>query len=195
MTENQTTTATVSTAPSPKNGRFKWYVVNVYSGMEKKFIQSLTEMAERKGLSEYFEEFLVPSEEVVEVKAGVKTITEKQCFPGYILMKMELTDQVWHLVSNLPKFSSFLGSQGKPTAISEREVNRIMNQVKESAAKPKHVTQFEVGEQLRVCDGPFATFTGIVEEIDDEKGRLKVSVTIFGRSTPVDLEFNQVEKV
>lgn len=175
--------------------RAKWYVVNVYSGLEKKFVQALKETAERKGLLDRFEEFLVPSEEVVEIKGGNKVTTERQYFPGYVLIKMEMNDQVWHLVSSIPRFSSFLGSKGKPMPISEREVARIMNQVQESAEKPKHNIDFEVGEQLRVCDGPFATFTGIVEEVDSEKGRLKVSVTIFGRATPVDLEYNQVEKV
>lgn len=182
-------------AGTATKSRFKWYVVNVYSGLEKKFIQSLKETAERKGLLDRFEEFLVPSEEVVEIKGGNKVTSERQYFPGYILVKMEMNDQVWHLVSSIPRFASFLGSQGKPMPISEREVSRIMKQVEESAEKPKHSSSFEVGEQVRVCDGPFNTFTGIVEEVDDEKGRLKVSVTIFGRATPVDLEFNQVESV
>ncbi len=174
--------------------RFRWYVVNVYSGLEKKFIQSLKETAERKGLLDRFEEFLVPSEEVVEIKSGQKVTSERQYFPGYVLIKMEMNDQVWHLVSSIPKFSSFLGSKGKPMPISEREVARIMQQVEQSAEKPRHTASFEIGEQVRVSDGPFATFNGIVEDVDDEKGRLKVSVTIFGRPTPVELEFNQVEK-
>lgn len=173
----------------------RWYVVNVYSGFEKKVVQAITEIAERKGLSECFEEFLVPCEEVVEVRRGAKVSTERQYFPGYILVKMELSDDAWQLVLNVPRVASFLGAHGKPSPITEREVSRIMTQVQESIEKPRHTTTFEVGEQVRVCDGPFSSFTGIVEDTDDEKGRLKVSVTIFGRATPVELEFNQVEKV
>lgn len=180
---------------APKTTKSRWYVVNVYSGLEKKFIQSLKEGAEKKGLSDFFEEFLVPTEEVVEIKAGVKVIKEKQYFPGYILVKMELNDAVWHLVSNTPRFSSFLGAKGKPMPISEREVKRIMQQVEESVEKPRHSLVFEIGEQVRVCEGPFATFSGMVDEVDAEKSRVKVAVMIFGRSTPVELDFSQVEKM
>ncbi len=173
----------------------RWYIVNVYSGFEKKVVQAIVEMAERKGLSEYFKEFLVPSEEVVEIRRGAKVNTERQYFPGYILIKMDLVDDAWQLVLNIPRVASFLGAGGKPSPITEREVSRIMKQVQESIEKPRHTTSFEIGEQVRVCDGPFSSFTGIVEDTDDEKGRLKVSVTIFGRATPVELEFSQVEKV
>lgn len=173
----------------------RWYVVNVYSGFEKKVVQAITEMAERKGLSDRFEEFLVPCEEIVEIRRGAKVNTERQYFPGYILVKMDLSDETWHLIRNTPRVANFLGANGKPSPISEREVSHIMKQVQESVEKPRHTTSFEIGEQVRVIDGPFASFAGIVEETDDEKGRLKVSVTIFGRATPVELEFGQVEKL
>ncbi len=172
----------------------KWYVVNVYAGFEKKVRQSILEQAERKGLADRFEDVLVPSEEVVEIRRGNKVNTEKQYFPGYVLVKMQLTDETWHLVTNIPRVSSFLGAKGKPTPISEGEVGRILKQVKDSVEKPRHSVSYEIGEQVRVNDGPFTSFTGIVEEVEQEKGRLKVSVMIFGRPTPVELEFSQVDK-
>lgn len=172
----------------------RWYVVNVYSGFEKKVVQSIREQAEKKGLSDRFEELLVPSEEVVEIKRGAKVNTEKNYFPGYVLIKMDLTDETWHLVRNVPRVSGFLGAKGKPSPISEAEVGRILRQVQDSIEKPRHTVSFEVGEQVRVCDGPFTSFSGLVEDVDGEKGRLKVSVMIFGRPTPVELEFAQVEK-
>jgi len=180
---------------SLSGSEFRWYVINVYSGLEKKFIASLQESAEKKKLSDRFQEFLVPTEEVMEIKGGQKVIKERQYFPGYILAKMALDDEVWHLVRSTPKFASFLGPNGKPSPISEREVTRIMSQVQESAEKPRNVAVFEVGEHVRVADGPFASFNGIVEDVDRDKGRVKVSVTIFGRATPVELEFTQVEKI
>lgn len=173
----------------------RWYVVNVYSGFEKKVAQALNEQALKKGLQDFFGDILVPSEEVIEIRRGNKVSVERNYFPGYVIVKMNLTDETWHLVRNTPKVSGFLGARGKPTPISEAEVSRIMKQVQESIERPRHMVDFEVGEQVCVCDGPFASFNGIVEEVDNEKSRLKVSVMIFGRPTPVELEFNQVEKV
>ncbi len=172
----------------------KWYVVNVASGFEKKVRSAILEQAERKGLADRFEDILVPSEEVVEIKRGTKVNLERQYFPGYVLVKMQLSDETWHLVTSIPRVSNFLGAKGKPTPISEAEVGRILKQVKDSVEKPRHSVQYEVGEQVRVNDGPFTSFTGLVEEVDGEKGRLKVSVMIFGRPTPVELEFGQVDK-
>lgn len=172
----------------------RWYVVNVYSGFEKKVAQALREQAVKKGLQDLFDDILVPSEEVIEIRRGSKVNVEKNYFPGYVIVKMDLNDETWHLVRSTPKVSGFLGARGKPSPISEVEVSRIMKQVQESIERPRHMVEFEVGEQVRVSDGPFASFNGIVEEVDNEKSRLKVSVMIFGRPTPVELEFNQVEK-
>lgn len=173
----------------------RWYVVNVYSGFEKKVAQTIKEQVEKSGLQDLFGEILVASEEVIEIRRGSKVVVEKNYFPGYVIVKMELTDESWHLVRNVPKVSGFLGGKGKPSPISEAEVSRIMRQVQESIERPRHLVEFEVGEQVRVSDGPFATFNGVVEDVDNEKTRLKVSVMIFGRPTPVELEFNQVEKI
>lgn len=173
----------------------RWYVVNVYSGFEKKVAQALSEQAIKKGLQELFGDILVPSEEVIEIRRGAKVNVEKNYFPGYVIVKMDLNDETWHLVRSTPKVSGFLGARGKPSPISDAEVSRIMKQVQESIERPRHMVDFEVGEQVRVSDGPFASFNGIVEEVENEKSKLKVSVMIFGRPTPVELEFNQVEKI
>ena len=172
-----------------------WYAVNVYSGFEKKVAENIREQAEKKGLSDQIEQVLVPTEDVIEVKKGAKVVTERKFIPGYILVKMVMTDDAWHLVKNTPKVSGFLGARGKPSPVSPAEIDRILAQVQEGVDRPKSVSAYEVGEQVRVCDGPFSTFMGVVESVDADKSRLRVSVSIFGRSTPVDLEYTQVEKV
>jgi transcriptional antiterminator NusG len=172
-----------------------WYVVHVYSGFEKKIAQQIKEQAAQKGLGEQFEEVLVPSENVMEVKRGRKINSEHKFFPGYVLVKMDLTDDAWHLVKNTPKVTGFLGSKTRPTPISEAEAERILKQNQEGVDRPRPAVLYEIGEQVRVADGPFTSFNGTVEEVDEEKGRVKVSVSIFGRSTPVELEYSQVEKL
>ncbi|HEX2940467.1 MAG TPA: transcription termination/antitermination protein NusG [Rhodopila sp.] len=172
-----------------------WYVVHVYSGFEKKIAQQIKEQAAQKGLSEQFEDVLVPSENVVEVKRGRKIASEHKFFPGYVLVKMDLTDDAWHLVKNTPKVTGFLGSKTRPSPISQAEAERILKQSQEGVDRSRPAVMFEVGEQVRVADGPFTSFNGTVEEVDEEKSRVKVSVSIFGRSTPVELEYSQVEKL
>ena len=172
-----------------------WYVVNVYSGSEKKVAESLREQATLKKMDDKILEVFVPTQNVVEIRKGTKVNAEHKFFPGYILVKMELTDETWLVVKNTPRVSGFLGSRNKPQPISDAEVQKIMNQVQEGLERPQTNVNFETGEQIRVIDGPFASFVGIVEDIDTEKNRLKVSVSIFGRYTPVELEFSQVEKM
>ncbi|PVB60981.1 transcription termination/antitermination protein NusG [Labrenzia sp. 011] len=173
----------------------RWYIVHAYSNFEKKVAESIREKAEQKGLSDLFEEILVPMEKVVEVRRGRKVDAERKFFPGYVLVKMEMTNEAFHLIKDTPKVTGFLGSDQKPMPIPEKEALRILNQVQEGVDRPKPSVTFEVGEQVRVSDGPFASFSGLVEEVDDERARLKVAVSIFGRATPVELEFGQVDKL
>ena len=173
----------------------RWYVVHVYSGMEKSVHKAMVERIERAGLQASFGQVLVPSEEVVESKGGQKTISERRIFPGYVLVEMELTDETWHVIKNTPRVTGFLGGSGnRPTPISEKEVAKILSQMEEGVERPRPKVLFEVGEMVRVKDGPFADFNGNVEEVNYEKSKVRVSVAIFGRSTPVELDFSQVEK-
>ena len=173
----------------------RWYIIHAYSNFENKVAESIRERAAQNGLAEAFEQILVPTEKVVEVRRGRKVDAERKFFPGYVLAKMDLTDQVFHLIKNTPKVTGFLGADNKPQPISETEALRILHQVQEGVERPKPSISFEVGEQVRVSDGPFASFNGTVEEVDNERARLKVAVSIFGRATPVDLEYGQVENV
>ncbi|MGP1396335.1 MAG: transcription termination/antitermination protein NusG [Inquilinaceae bacterium] len=173
----------------------RWYVIHTYSNFENKVKQSILEQAAQKGLSDKFEEVSVPTEEVVEMRRGQKVSAERKFFPGYVLAKMDLTDETWHLIKNTPKVSGFLGSGNKPQPITDAEADRILRQVQEGIERPKPSITFEIGEQVRVADGPFTSFNGMVEEVDEERARLKVAVSIFGRATPVELEYGQVEKV
>lgn len=173
----------------------RWYVLHVYSGFESKVSEALMEKAKSQGLEHKIEEILVPTEEVVEVRRGQKVNTERKFFPGYVLAKLELDDQVWHLVKNTPKVTGFLGGGNKPVPISEKEAQQIMHAIKEGVERPRPSITYDIGEEIKVTDGPFASFNGFVEEVDEEKGKIKVSVSIFGRSTPVELEYSQVEKI
>ena len=172
----------------------KWYVLHVYSGFEKKVAQSIMEQAKQAGMDDRILQVLVPSEDVIEVRRGSKVHSERKFFPGYVLIEMDMSDQTWHLVKNTPKVSGFLGSKDRPTPITPAEAQRIMNQVQEGVDRPKPSVVFEIGDQVRVVDGPFTSFNGQVEDVDEERSRLKVAVSIFGRSTPVELEYAQVEK-
>ena len=173
---------------------FRWYVVHVYSGFENKVSEAIMEKAAKQGLAERIEEVLVPKEEVVEVKRGQKVSSERNFFPGYVMIKAEMSDEIWHLVKDTPKVTGFLGANNRPVPISEKEAQRMVQQVQEGIDRPRPSITFDIGEEVKVCDGPFASFNGVVEEVDEEKARLKVSVSIFGRATPVELEYTQVEK-
>ena len=173
----------------------RWYVIHVYSGFERKVAQSIEEQARQAGMQDRITQVMVPMEQVVEVRRGKAINADRKFFPGYVLVKMEMTDDTWHLVKNTPKVTGFLGNRGRPTPIGEDEAQRILHQVQEGIERPKPAIVFEVGEQVRVCDGPFTSFSGLVEEVDEARSRLKVAVSIFGRSTPVELEYAQVEKL
>ena len=178
------------------NPRHKWYIVHAYSNFEKKVAQHLTDQARQQGLEDCFSESLVPTEDVVEIRRGRKVNSERKFFPGYVLVKMEMTDDAYHLVKNTPKVTGFLGAAGgtKPLPVSEKEVQNIIGQVEEGVERPKPTIRFDIGETVKVIDGPFASFEGQVESVDEDNARLRVAVSIFGRPTPVDLEYNQVEK-
>jgi len=174
----------------------RWYIVHAHSGYEKKVAQAIVEKAAQQGMSDAFGEVLVPTEEVVEMRRGKKTASERKFFPGYVLAQMDMNDAAWQLVKTLPKVTGFLGGSGnRPQPISEAEAQHILKQVQEGVERPKNAVMFEVGEQVKVVDGPFESFIGLIEEVEEEKERVKVSVTIFGRATPVDLEYTQIEKV
>ena len=173
----------------------RWYVLHAYSGYEKKVADSIMDQAEKLGIKEHIEEISVPTQNIVEVKRGVRVNTERKIFPGYILIKMNLNDDTWHIIKTTPKLSGFLGNKGKPIPISNDEAKRISEQVIDGVEKSRPAIMYDVGEQVKVIDGPFASFNGEVEQIDEDKARLRVAVSIFGRSTPVDLEYSQVEKV
>lgn len=173
----------------------RWYIVHAYSNFEKKVAESIREQAKQRGLEDLFEQVLVPTEKITEVRRGRKVDAERKFFPGYVLVKMNLSDEAYHLIKNTPKVTGFLGSGSKPTPVSEKEVQRIVGAIEEGVEKPKTVVLYEVGENVRVIDGPFASFNGSVEQVDEEKARLRVTVSIFGRATPVELEYSQVEKI
>ena len=173
----------------------RWYVLHAYSGYEKKVADTIVDQANKLGVKEHIEDISVPTQNIVEVKRGVQVNTERKIFPGYILIKMNLNDDTWHIIKTTPKLSGFLGNKGKPVPISNAEAKRISQQVVDGVEKARPAIMYDVGEQVKVIDGPFASFNGEIEQIDEEKARLRVAVSIFGRSTPVDLDYSQVEKV
>jgi transcriptional antiterminator NusG len=183
------------TRSGASNPHHKWYIVHAYSNFEKKVAESIRDQARIQNLEDKFSEILVPTEDVVEIRRGKKVNSERKFFPGYVLVKMEMTDEAYHLIKNTPKVTGFLGSGNKPIPVTEKEVQRIIGAVEEGVERPKPTIRFDIGESVRVIDGPFASFNGSVEEVDEDRARLKVTVSIFGRATPVELEYAQVEKV
>ena len=193
MTSTTTTAPHLPPAP-PANPHHKWYIVHAYSNFEKKVAEAIREQAHQHGLDDSFSEILVPTEDVVEIRRCRKFNSERKFFPGYVLVRMELSDEAYVLVKNTPKVTGFLGSQSKPAPVSEKEVQRILGAVEEGVERPKPTIRFDIGEQVRVTDGPFQSFVGSVEQVDEDRARLRVTVSIFGRATPVELEYGQVEK-
>ena len=173
----------------------RWYVLHVYSGFEDKVAEAIMDKAQKQGLEDHVEEVLVPTEEVVEVKRGQRVNAERKFFPGYVLARLDMNDEVWHLIKNTPKVTNFLGAGNRPVPISQREAESLIKQIQEGIERPRPSIVYDIGEEVKVSDGPFASFNGTVEEIDEERGKLKVSVSIFGRATPVELEYSQVEKI
>ena len=171
-----------------------WYIVQSHSSFENKVAGSIKEEVDKAKISDKFEEIIVPTHDVTEVKRGKRIQRKKKYFPGYVLIKSEMDNSIYHMIKNIKKVSGFLGSKGMPVPVSDKEINKILGQIKDGVAQPKTAIEYSVGEKVQVIDGPFASFSGMVEEIDEEKSRLKVSVSIFGRPTPVDLDYNQVEK-
>ena len=171
-----------------------WYIVQTFSGSEQKVADTLNDNIKKKSLSEKIEEVLVPMHEITEVRKGKRVQSKKKYFPSYILVRMEMTKDLYHMIKNISKVTGFLGTMGNPVPVPEKEIEKIMGRIKEGTMIPKTQISFDIGEQVKVCEGPFASFSGLVEEVDEEKSRLKVSVSIFGRPTPIDLEYNQVEK-
>ena len=171
-----------------------WYIVQTFSGFEQKIAETLKDIVKKKQLSDKIEDVLVPMHEVTEVKRGKRVQRKKKYFPSYILVRMEMDKELYHMIKDIQKVTGFLGTAGNPAPVSEKEINKILGSIKEGSLAPKTEVTFDIGEQVKVCDGPFASFSGLVEEVDEEKSRLKVSVSIFGRPTPIDLEYNQVEK-
>jgi transcription termination/antitermination protein NusG len=173
----------------------RWYVLHVYSGFENKVAETIRDKVRKQDMEDKVEDIMVPTEEVVEVRRGQKVNSERKFFPGYVLIKCDLNDNLWHLVKDTPKVTGFLGAGQKPSPVSEKEAQRLLKQIQEGVDRPRPSITFDIGEEVKVADGPFASFNGTVEEVDEEKGRVKVSVSIFGRATPVDLEYGQVEKI
>ena len=173
----------------------RWYVLHVYSGFEGKVAEAIKDKAAKKGLADKVEDIMVPTEEIIEVKRGQKVNMERKVYPGYVLAKLDMNDDVWHMIKDTPKVTGFLGASNKPSPISEKEAARLLQQLQEGIEKPRSSISFDIGEEVRVSEGPFASFNGMVEEVDEEKAKLKVSVSIFGRATPVELEYSQVENI
>jgi len=171
-----------------------WYIVQTFSGFEQKVAETLKETIKKRKYEDKFEDILVPMHEITEVKRGKRVQRKKKYFPSYVLVKMDMSKELYHMVKNIQKVTGFLGTTGNPAPVSEKEISKIMGEIKEGTLAPKSQVTFDIGEQVKVCEGPFASFSGLVEEVDEEKSRLKVSVSIFGRPTPIDLEYNQVEK-